>query len=707
MGPPGLGSGVELGAPARPGGGRRRSVDGSPPRSYRMPAEDGLGWSRSSTPPHHGNPSRPPRLRRRSGRPGAAGRGVPAARRGGVQAAGRRRARHHRRRRRPALGHLVARLHRARHLLDAGPPGDLSRRAAVRAVRRLAGALDHLRRHRRAARHGRGLLGLPGAAGGLGGDLGQHRHAHLGAVRQLVARGLRSRRQDHLAAAPAARRRRPGDATRRHAAGAGGAEPPGRAAWAGRRAGGSRRDGRRGRLSAGLDLCLYRRAAADARLDDVPRVQRAEQAARCAVLRDLLRRLPADPGGGGARLAPALAGHDRGGDLHGRAPGDELAAAALPGHPEAGADLQPGPPPVASVLPRAADRAGGRARPAAAARRPAGRGARSPGRRRPPGPPRGAGPGAVPGGGHGLLRSPPRRAVELLRAAAEPVRAQLVLRRRPVDLSRPPRRLALPVLARGRCLRPARRGAVAAPRGRLLPPRPRLGRLAVAGPPVKRPRLPGTLALLAAALVSWGHVGSPNVFFEGAAGPYPVHVVVRPPAVIPGEAEIAVRVRAPRPDRPRLRVTAQPVQWDAGPEGAPPADVARPVRGQAGLFTARLWLMTANSYDIRVAVSGPAGSGTVAVPVSTAASRRLEMRSGMAVALLALAALLFAGLLSLVGAGVRESVLTPGEPPRARDRRRARLAMAATAAVLAVLLVAGKSWWDRIDAAYRQRLFRP
>ncbi len=189
-------------------------------------------------------------------------------------------------------------------------------------------------------------------------------------------------------------------------------------------------------------------------------------------------------------------------------------------------------------------------------------------------------------------------------------------------------------------------------------------------------------------------MGSPNVFFEGAAGPYPVHVVVRPPAVIPGVAEIAVRVQAPLPAAGRqgpgkLRVTAQPVQWDAGPEGAPPADVAQPVHGQPGLFTARLWLMTANSYDIRVAVSGPAGRGAVAVPVSTTASRRLEMRSGMAVALLALAALLFAGLLSLVGAGVRESVLDPGEPPRARDRRRARLAMAATAAVLAMLLAAG------------------
>ncbi len=219
--------------------------------------------------------------------------------------------------------------------------------------------------------------------------------------------------------------------------------------------------------------------------------------------------------------------------------------------------------------------------------------------------------------------------------------------------------------------------------------------------------------LLALATVSWGHVGSPNVFLEGAAGPYPVHIVVRPPGVIPGVAQIAVRVRPaaaggdPGRGLGRLRVTAQPVQWDAGPEGAPPPDVAQRVFGDPGLFTASLWLMTASSYEIRVAVSGPAGRGMVVVPVSTTASRRLEMRSGMTVGLLAMAALLFAGMLTLVGAGVRESVLAPGVSPRPRDRRRARLAMAATAAVLAALLLGGKSWWDRIDAAYRQRLYKP
>src|SRR5438093_11158697 len=28
---------------------------------------------------------------------------------------------------------------------------------------------------------------------------------------------------------------------------------------------------------------------------------------------------------------------------------------------------------------------------------------------------------------------------------------------------------------------------------------------------------------------AWGHIGSPNVYFEGKAGPFPTRVVIRPP----------------------------------------------------------------------------------------------------------------------------------------------------------------------------------
>ena len=39
-------------------------------------------------------------------------------------------------------------------------------------------------------------------------------------------------------------------------------------------------------------------------------------------------------------------------------------------------------------------------------------------------------------------------------------------------------------------------------------------------------------------IAALAHVGSPDVYYEGDAGPYHLLVTVRPPAVIPGIAEI-------------------------------------------------------------------------------------------------------------------------------------------------------------------------
>ena len=86
-------------------------------------------------------------------------------------------------------------------------------------------------------------------------------------------------------------------------------------------------------------------------------------------------------------------------------------------------------------------------------------------------------------------------------------------------------------------------------------------------------------------LATAGHVGSKNVFFAGDAGPYPVSVVVRPPDVVPGLAEISVRVPGAAGDVER--VTVRPVRWDAAPEGgAPPPDIALPVPGDPELHAA-------------------------------------------------------------------------------------------------------------------------
>ena len=212
------------------------------------------------------------------------------------------------------------------------------------------------------------------------------------------------------------------------------------------------------------------------------------------------------------------------------------------------------------------------------------------------------------------------------------------------------------------------------------------------------------LLLLAFATPTQAHVGSPNVFFDGDAGPYPVRVIIRPPDVIPGLAEVTVRVRDGR--KPGA-VDVQPIQWQAGPKGAPPPDAAQPVPGAPATWTAQLWLMTASSYSVRVHAEGPAGQGTVLVPVSAVPVRVLGMSRGLGVVLAFLGLFLFAGAVSIVGAAVRESVLAPGEAPDARRRNRARIIATATALFLAWVLWGGKGWWDRVDGAIKENLFKP
>ncbi|HBL28003.1 MAG TPA: hypothetical protein DD490_14295 [Acidobacteria bacterium] len=216
-------------------------------------------------------------------------------------------------------------------------------------------------------------------------------------------------------------------------------------------------------------------------------------------------------------------------------------------------------------------------------------------------------------------------------------------------------------------------------------------------------RTPPLLLILLVALVSWGHVGSPNVFFDGAAGPYPVRVIVRPPMVIPGLAEVTVRLK----EGNAQRVTVQPVQWKAGAKGAPPPDVAEPVAGETGLWTARLWIMTASSYSVQVRLTGEAGDGLAVVPVATARTATLPMQRPLGVALAVAGLVLFFGVLSLVGAAVRESVLPAGEAPSPRRRRLALGAAGLTAAFLVLVLTGGWKWWNAVETQYRERLYQP
>jgi hypothetical protein len=219
-----------------------------------------------------------------------------------------------------------------------------------------------------------------------------------------------------------------------------------------------------------------------------------------------------------------------------------------------------------------------------------------------------------------------------------------------------------------------------------------------------RRALPILLLMALAAGPARAHVGSPNVFFDGDADPYPVRVIVRPPVVIPGLAEITVRLRD---GRKVDGVTVQPVQYKAGFKGAPPPDAAVQVPGAPDTWSAQLWLMRGSSYTVRVVVQGPAGPGEALVPVTAVPMKVLKMDKGLGAILVFLGLFLFVGAVSIVGAAVRESVLTPGEEADSGRRSRARVLSIAAAALFALALWGGRNWWNSVDGEARQGIFKP
>jgi len=210
------------------------------------------------------------------------------------------------------------------------------------------------------------------------------------------------------------------------------------------------------------------------------------------------------------------------------------------------------------------------------------------------------------------------------------------------------------------------------------------------------------LALSMAVLLA-AHVGSPDVFWSGKAGPYSIDVVVRPPQVVPGIAEILVHA----PDASIERVTLRPVFWQAGSRGAPSADEARPVQNAPGMYGGRLWLMAGGAYSVHVGVEGRAGRGIAVVPVAAVATGQLQLSGGLRALLVVLGTLLVAGIITAVYAAAGESQVPPGEAIPPARRRRARVAASIAAAILGVLVLGGASWWNAEAKAYASRLFKP
>src|SRR5258708_6004874 len=200
------------------------------------------------------------------------------------------------------------------------------------------------------------------------------------------------------------------------------------------------------------------------------------------------------------------------------------------------------------------------------------------------------------------------------------------------------------------------------------------------------------------------HVGSPDVFHEGAAGPYRLLVTIRPPQVVPGVAEVEIRSAAA--DLRELRVAPVPLTGPAA-QYPPTPDVLRRSKDDAQFYTGSVWLMACCSWQGRIYADGARGKAEMAVPVAGVATRTLRMEKSMGAALLFCLILLAFGAVSISGAYTREGQLEPGLRPGADQERKSRKVMIVSSVVVIAMIYLGKLWWDSDDNAFQRFIYKP
>jgi len=201
-------------------------------------------------------------------------------------------------------------------------------------------------------------------------------------------------------------------------------------------------------------------------------------------------------------------------------------------------------------------------------------------------------------------------------------------------------------------------------------------------------------------LEAHAHLGSPDIFYDGMAGPYSARVTIRMPTVIPGRAEISARIATGEP----VEVSFLPVYSSTPITNSPPPDIARLVLGETNLYSGELWLMRFGAYSVNVHVKGPQGEGTAEIPVMSEALSQLPMPSLLGKILLVMATILVVGGIAIAVAAAREAALPAGAKPGLANLIKGTIAALAAAAIFALSLIGGNSWWHSTEQDFRRHL---
>ena len=206
--------------------------------------------------------------------------------------------------------------------------------------------------------------------------------------------------------------------------------------------------------------------------------------------------------------------------------------------------------------------------------------------------------------------------------------------------------------------------------------------------------------LLLLPLAGTAHVNSPDVYFDGYAGPYHLLVTLRPPAVVPGVAQ--VQIRSVGSDVSEIKIL--PLRMiGVGAKMAPLPDPAKRSADDPQLFSGSLWIMVRGSWKVQIQVTGQKGTAQLDVPLPAVSTSSQPMHAGLGILLAFLGLALAAGLIGIIFAATRDAALNANEVPAPTQMRRGRIGLAIAAAIVLAAFILGNQWWGS-EASANDRL---
>ncbi len=209
-----------------------------------------------------------------------------------------------------------------------------------------------------------------------------------------------------------------------------------------------------------------------------------------------------------------------------------------------------------------------------------------------------------------------------------------------------------------------------------------------------------SVCVLLLPLVCVAHVNSPDVYFDGYAGPYHLLVTLRPPAVVPGVAQ--VQIRSVSNDVSEIKIL--PLRMiGVGAKMAPLPDPAKRSADDPQLFTGSLWIMVRGSWKVQIEVTGQKGVAQLDVPLPAVSTSSQPMHAGLGILLALLGLALAAGFIGIIVAATRDAALNANEVAARTQMSRGRVGLMIALIIVGLAFTLGNKWWSS-EASANDRL---